>query len=336
MPFVACKGSKYPWECTISERSASDQVFLMTFEASMTKTQGASASITLMQRLRKNTSILTSPMLRIISDFTKMVRIKPIVEGMLDKISTDINWQLHFKSIMGNSCAEPDLIIPIIQRACEWLVGNLDTIRRQTLQTRFFETGDNFYLGMELLREYNRWKKFLVKQLLSETLFSGKNDIMRVEKQFMDSIDRLWYENCLETIRTGDVYNPGARHRVPRLHLINAQIDTELGKLPVGESFRLVGYSDEVYEILEMIGREVIVRNAEGFVSEMEKCTRVFREGNLTRSPDGNQESKVVSKIALATLCDLILRHYSHRASISVTVVLPCGSLRQSSDNALI
>jgi hypothetical protein len=91
------------------------------------------------------------------------------------------------------------------------------------------------------------------------------------------------------------VYNPGARHRVPRLHLINALIDTELRELPVGESFRIVGGGEERYEILEKSVTEVLARTVEGFVQRMQPSTLVYRDGNLTRGPDGNQESKVVS-----------------------------------------
>ena len=221
-----------------------------------------------------------------------MVRVKPIIEGMSKTITMDRKWQLHFDTILRGSGGDPDLTVPMIQKACEWLVDKSNGIHRQTLQTRFFETGDNFYLGMEMLREYSRWKKFLVKQLSSQVPCSSE-ERARLKQRLADSIDRLWYENCLETIRTGDVYNPGARRRVPRLYLINSDIDVEVGKLPVGESFRILGYADQVYEILDKTRSGVIVRTVEGFVFEIEKSTRVFLEGNLTRSPDGNIESKV-------------------------------------------
>jgi hypothetical protein len=38
-------------------------------------------------------------------------------------------------------------IVPKIQRACAELAKASSTFKKKTLQTRFFETGDNYYLG---------------------------------------------------------------------------------------------------------------------------------------------------------------------------------------------
>jgi hypothetical protein len=108
-------------------------------------------------------------------------------------------------------------------------------------------------------------------------------------------IDRLWYHACLETIRQADVYNPGARHRVPMLYLIDSYKPVEIGSLPVGESIRLLDAPQEKYEIVAKQPSAVIVRSVEGYISELGTVQRVVRQNNLTRSPDGNQESKVVS-----------------------------------------
>lgn len=221
-----------------------------------------------------------------------MVRVAPIIKGMQHTVEHNEIWQAHFVHIFRNSAESQENVLPVLIRACGWLADRAKTFHRKTLQTRFFETGDNFYLGMEMLREYHHWKKHVVKQLLnlaSEELQSG------LEKELTTSVDRLWYENCLETIRKGDVYNPGARHRVPKLFLIDSLITQPLSDLSLGESFRIAGASDERYEILDKSGSQIVVRSVEGFVSWMEKATLVFRDGNLTRGPDGNQESKVVS-----------------------------------------
>jgi hypothetical protein len=243
---------------------------------------------------------------RIIGDFTKMVRTAPIVELMKVIMKTDVEWNLHFTRLVAKSDFPElntiDPVVPKIVSACEWLAENARRFRRSTLQTRFFEVGDNFYLGMEFPREYNQWKNNLVDQLVvalrSKRRFSNKAITCESLKQALaHSIDRLWYFACLETIRTGDVYNPGARHRVPRLYLINSTTPQPLGSLSVGESFRRVDIPQEKYEVLVVHTFDVIVRNVEGFVSHMHKNTLVRRESNLTRSPDGNEESKVVSRM---------------------------------------
>jgi hypothetical protein len=227
-----------------------------------------------------------------------MVRVRPIVEKMLLAITTDRDWQMHFSKIVADSivgdCVHADSVNPTLVTACENLVGQADEFRRQTLQTRFFETGDNFYLGMEMLREYSRWKNHLAEQLITP-LAGDADELLDLKRKLMDGVDRLWYESCLEVIRLGDVYNPGARHRVPRLRLINSLSDTFLSDLPLGESFRLMADEREKYEILGKTVTGILVRNVEGYVSWMARSTRVYRQGNLTRSPDGNQESKVVS-----------------------------------------
>ena len=267
-----------------------------------------------------------------------MVRVRPIVKGMLRTISTDKNWQTQFSKIVAGSTIGdyvlPGSVIPIIVTACEWLVEKADDFHRKTLQTRFFETGDNFYLGMEMLREYNRWKNHLVDQLLSP--FAGDaNELGILRKQFIDSIDRLWYSITLETIRTGDVYNPGARHRVPKLHLINSHTAQELRRLPIGESFRVCDSMEEKFEILEKRISEILVRNVEGYVSWMPGAVRVFREGNLTRSPDGNQESKVVSRPSDGIAFFLSPASHLNLSSTGASNV-SCMSLCQLSNNALV
>jgi hypothetical protein len=155
---------------------------------------------------------------------------------------------------------------------------------------------------MELSREFAVWKKRLAENIASMTLPSPTNNKIsaehdRIKGQLMHYLDRLWYEACLETIRTGDVYNPGARHRVPHLHLINSHLDVELSCLDEGESFRLSGSPDDRFEILVKKPNQVVVRNIQGMISIKEPNVKVLREGNLNRTPDGNAESKV----ALAT-----------------------------------
>lgn len=242
---------------------------------------------------------------RIIGDFTKMVRQPRIAERMVELLETE-NWQTHFLKLIETSkfpsLDELDPVLPKLRKALQWHASHAPSFKRQTLQTRFFETGDNFYLGMEFTREYDKWKNetvddMLVSIKLKATAGESKQAFGRLRGTLMHHIDRLWYEACLEVIRQGDVYNPGARNRVPKLYIINSYTAVELRSLPVGESFRVERDQKEKYEILVKEGAKLIVRNVEGYVMEMDGRTKVLREGNLTRGPDGNSESKV----ALAT-----------------------------------
>jgi len=244
---------------------------------------------------------------RIVGDFTKMVRQPLICKRMYKFMRDDKNWQTHFTQLVDDTrfqdLNEFDPVVPKLVKATKMLADYAPTFQRQTLQTRFFETGDNYYLGMEFCREYDRWKDETAEELVAALRLkfrqddSKKKGIDKLKSTFAHHIDRLWYDACLETIRHGDVYNPGARRRVPRIHTINSYEEQKLLSLPVGESFRLVKKPQEKYEVVIKERKRILVRNVEGMISKMERKTKVLREGNLTRNPDGNQESKV----ALAT-----------------------------------
>ena len=245
---------------------------------------------------------------RIIGDFTKMVRTAPIVELMHELVSKDKHWMLHFEKLVADSTL-PELndLGPFtlkIATACSWLAANSKRFKRATLQTRFFETGDNFYLGMEIPREFDRWKTDLAAQIVAELhardLVDGReSECAELQQSLLGGIDRLWYSACLEVIRTGDVYAPGARHRVPKMFVIDSGIPEQLGNLGVGESFRLLDDPEERYEILDKRFTNVTVRNIEGYIQTLPKSSQVYRQSNLTKGPDGNQESKVVGANAV-------------------------------------
>jgi len=90
---------------------------------------------------------------RIIGDFTKFVRSTPVTEKMLEFMTDekDQNWPMHFNVLIAEAGFSGITgygdVVPRIQQACAELVSAAPSFRRQTLQTRFFETGDNFYLG---------------------------------------------------------------------------------------------------------------------------------------------------------------------------------------------
>ena len=106
---------------------------------------------------------------RIVGDFTKMVRQAPIAKRMFEYMSTE-NWKVHFEKVVEESefpgLNKLDPIIGKLEVAIKEHAEAAPGFRRQTLQTRFFETGDNYYLGMEFTREYDRWKMKTVEELV--------------------------------------------------------------------------------------------------------------------------------------------------------------------------
>jgi hypothetical protein len=172
-------------------------------------------------------------------------------------------------------------------------------IRLRVANGLLSQVGDNFYLGMELPREFVQWRSNLTMQMTAclepgPSVVVSQSKIQEVQDDLARSIDRLWYFATLETIRKGDVYNAGARWRVPKLYTISSNIVVKLDSLPVGESFRFIDSEAEKYEILAKTGGCAIVRNVEGMVFRVDDALSVKRDSNLTRSPDGNAESKVV------------------------------------------
>jgi len=239
---------------------------------------------------------------RIVGDFTKMVRAPRIFDEMSALVSKDPDWQAHFEALIAQSdfpeLNEFDPVVPKLVRSCEWLVENAATFRRQTLQTRFFETGDVFYLGMEFNREFDQWKKNVAENIIAPLSMKKMSEEKQEKLECLRSgllhlFDRLFFSACLSTLKRGDVYNPGARHRVPNFFMINSFFTVSLGSLPIGESFRVSDNPKELYEVLVKLPRKIVVRNVEGYVTLMGRRTRVRRQSNLTRSPDGNNESKV-------------------------------------------
>ena len=141
--------------------------------------------------------------------------------------------------------------------------------------------GDNFYLGMEFPREYDRWKSNAVSAAVGHTSDS------RTERKLAAVIDRLWYEAAFDVISRGDVYNPSGSAFIPKVYLINVKRDAKLHTLKIGDSFRLSGElaRKDKYEVLIPGKDKVWVRNIEGILSELDGATDVLRQADLTRSP---------------------------------------------------
>lgn len=138
----------------------------------------------------------------------------------------------------------------------------------------------------------------------------NKKHLKSLQVALSHNIDRLWYEATLETIRMGDVYNPGGRSFVPRLYLVDSLIETTLSTLEIAESFLLTDQPNTRFEVLVKNPTGALVRDHEGYLTTMSYFTRVQLGGNLTRSPDGVSESKV----AIATFP--VAHYLNHRAMV--------------------
>jgi hypothetical protein len=78
------------------------------------------------------------------------------------------------------------------------------------------------------------------------------------------------------------------------LYLVNSLVDQELSSLPEMEAFRLVDNPSNRFELLmKPLVEKYVVRDVEGYISMMSPSTKVRLGGNLTRGPNGNDESKV-------------------------------------------
>jgi len=99
---------------------------------------------------------ITDQNTRLVGDFAKMVKVVPIYEHMRNIFTSTESWVGHFERLLARcDCSGTvftETILPLIEKELQWLAIGGKGFRRQTLQTRFFETGDNFYLGMEFNR----------------------------------------------------------------------------------------------------------------------------------------------------------------------------------------
>jgi hypothetical protein len=178
---------------------------------------------------------------RVIGDFTKSVDLLPICGRMHDKVCLNQVWIKHFNQLAKSFNDE----IPTLQETLLSKLKELCEIKfhRERLQTRFFELGNNYYLGMEFTREYDAWKKetisFIAPSHPDTFPDVAKSARKAVQGALNNRIDRLWYEACLEIIHEGDVYNPGGRSKIPPLYLIPSPFEQKLGELNELEAFRL-------------------------------------------------------------------------------------------------
>jgi hypothetical protein len=178
---------------------------------------------------------------RIVGDFTKSVALVPIVERIRRKLTEDPVWRLHLEQLPETLDDKVPALHTLILGEMEALCGT--AFRRERLQTRFFELGNNYYLGMELPREYDVWKNATVSKVAPARPEIAPDNVKMIRRTFQQAlhnhIDRLWYESTLEIISEGDVYNPGGKGKIPQLYTIDSPYEQRLGELKGQEAFRL-------------------------------------------------------------------------------------------------
>ena len=284
---------------------------------------------------------------RIVGDFTKSVLISAIVEDMAKKVESDTRWIAHFAALpQKHSECIPTMHADVLDE-----LKDLGTVQfeRERLQVRFFELGDNYYLGMELPREFDSWKnataEICLPKLPQAAIDDRKTNRKNLQKELDACFNRLWYEATTDVIHRGDVYNPSGRQRMPRLYMIDSSAEQRLGDLDELDEFRLHGeytvqgtrgnvetavrqdgkvddltihaktivkdkqseYIRDVselnaghkfhvidrFEILSKGRDSALVRTSRGHVREMPLTMLVKRSANLSRAPNGYDESKV-------------------------------------------
>jgi hypothetical protein len=155
---------------------------------------------------------------RVVGDFTKIVNTKFIAEHMVKHLET-YDWRMHFEKLIVDQGCRPELAsgFYILLRSLVKIYKDMAPYTRSHVQTRFFETGDNFYLGMEFTREYDKWKGNSVSALAASLTEPDRIPGLEVDKVEHERtlqrrinalkgvighhIDRLWYDATLETIR---------------------------------------------------------------------------------------------------------------------------------------
>jgi len=82
---------------------------------------------------------------RIVGDFTKSVLLRAILDTVMDKLMNDRVWKEHFDRLPETFSDR----LPSLRSMLQDQVSELANLKfqRTRLQTRFFELGDNYYIG---------------------------------------------------------------------------------------------------------------------------------------------------------------------------------------------
>lgn len=150
-------------------------------------------------------------------------------------------------------------------------------------QTRYFEVGDNFYLGMELPREFETWKSSAINEVLPSP------DLESLRRRLRAVFDRLWFEATIEVVNLADVFNPDGRIQIPTFYLIPSLSHSRLGDLLLGEAFTLSSPDGAKFRITSRDGNFVSLVAPNNQIVLLPSRTRVKAEdGNIrTAGEDG-------------------------------------------------
>ncbi len=252
---------------------------------------------------------------RMTGDSGLTIRQTLIAEQMLKAVKTN-TWQQHFKNLLNEfnipSLDELDPLVCSLKKAVMEHALSSKSFKLQNLRMQLSATRDNMYIGMEITREYEKWKNDISDDLIGQFITKKMSKVEmkhvgELRTALMHHIDRLWFESCLEIMRESDIYGLRAGHLVPKFFTIDDTKGTSLNNILIGESFRLMDSPEAIYEVLVKMKNQIVVRNAVGFIVRMEPKTMVYRGGNLTRELDRNKESK----FSLATFS--VGHHVNHR-----------------------
>jgi hypothetical protein len=111
------------------------------------------------------------------------------------------------------------------------------------------------------------------------------------------------------------------------LYLVDSLVDQELSSLPEMEAFRLVDDPSNRFELLmKPLFGKYVVRDVEGYISMMSPSIKVRLGGNLTRGPNGNDESKVaiaLFPVAHEVNCRTMRLSSASKGCVHVATMLP-------------
>jgi hypothetical protein len=82
---------------------------------------------------------------RVVGDFTKSVALGAIVKKMHEKMVKDAIWCCHFEQLPARFGETLPSLHIVMKEEVESLAKTV--FDRERLQTRFFELGDNYYVG---------------------------------------------------------------------------------------------------------------------------------------------------------------------------------------------
>jgi hypothetical protein len=159
---------------------------------------------------------------------------------------------------------------------------------------------DNYYLGKELPIEFSSWKQQVMRGMSSD-------DARNMEK----SLNCLWFESAMDTIASGDVFNPGGKGQIPTIYTIDSPLVVKLGSLNALEAFKTTDENADAFEIIVKRGSSSICRNKNGDICVMQHSADVRRLGNLSRGAAGGLFESNVS-IAAFPVGHVVCRRTLH------------------------